>query len=128
MDDGIGKFLDANGRATMTGELWDIFVGAGCKPQCHICREDIEVGMGFRLKPFATVKKGEHEVEVAVMVCATCDSEERKLDRQSAERVVQLAHGDEYPATMRRAVVKPQPVRTGGCFLVRIPGGVRIVV
>lgn len=128
MDDGIGKFLDADGRATMTGELWDIFVGAGCKPECHICSDDIEVGRHFRLKPFATVRKGEDEVEVAVMVCATCDRKGRKLDRQDAERVVYLAHGEEYPATMRRAVVKPQPARTGGCFLVRGVGGIRIVV
>ncbi len=128
MDDGIDRFLDADGRAVMTGELWDIFVGGGCRPQCHICGNSIEVSWHFRLKPFATVTRGEDEVEVAVMVCDTCDRKERKLDRQDAERVVYLAHGDEHPVEMRRSVVKPTPPHTGGCFLVRGGGGSKIVV
>ena len=84
--------------------------------------------MFFRLKPLATVRSGEYEVEVSAMVCDLCDRKGLKLDHQDAERVVRLAYGDECHTTMRREVVKPEVARTGGCFLVRGGRGSRIVV
>ena len=132
MTDPIDKFLDADGRATMTAELWDIFIGAGCKPGCHICQDDIEVGVPFRLKPFATVKKEEgNTTEVAAMVCRECDLAKKKLNHNDAKRVARLAEGlaqyDDLSKTiMKKAMVKPEPPWSG-CFLVRDNQNIRIV-
>lgn len=62
---------------TLTDELNRLFKAAGCKPQCHACGVEIEIGAEFQLLSFYGTDE---------MLCHKCKREELEERRREEER------------------------------------------
>lgn len=122
MSDNIGNFLDTNGRATMTGELYQLFCANGCMPACHACSKSIAVGRKFRIKEFHRTKVEDRDVIASAMICGTCDRRNTKLPYEEAKRLAKSAGIDSWQIPTQGTVEIMKEDRRypifGGCFLV----------